>query len=354
MKITRKIKLLPTSYQDQLLTETTLEYIRAVNSVISDFAEADKVFKYSSKDVCGGLPSALKNQLVLDAKSIFKKHKKGVTKTLAVLKKPVAVWNNQNYKVREDSLSFPVWINNKSQRINVKAIIPAELLQELQSVKLGTLRITRKGHKWIAQIAVEATESISFGDSVMGVDLGIKVLAVAHTESGKTRFFGNGRKNKYMKRKFKTKRRELGKAKKQNAIEALNQKEQRWMQDKDHKISRQIVNFAKENNVSTIALERLQNIRNTTRTSRKNNHSLHSWSFYRLASYIEYKAKLEGIEVVYINPAYTSQYCPECGVKNHAKDRTYRCTCGYEAHRDIVGAINIMRSTVVDGNSLSA
>ena len=55
--------------------------------------------------------------------------------------------------------------------------------------------------------------------------------------------FGNGRENKYMKRKFRSKHKKFGKAKKPQAIKKLNDKEQRWMKDKDHKISRQIVNF---------------------------------------------------------------------------------------------------------------
>lgn len=60
-------------------------------------------------------------------------------------------------------------------------------------------------------------------------------------------------------------------------------------------------------NASVIKLEQLQNILSTTRTSHKNNHSLHTWSFYRLAKFIEYKAKLADIKVEYVNPAYTSQ-----------------------------------------------
>ncbi|WP_338044775.1 zinc ribbon domain-containing protein [Paenibacillus periandrae] len=52
--------------------------------------------------------------------------------------------------------------------------------------------------------------------------------------------------------------------------------------------------------------------------------------------------------------AYTSQTCPYCGQRKKAKDQTYQCTCGYTAHRDRVGAINIMRQPVADGNSLSA
>jgi len=106
--------------------------------------------------------------------------------------------------------------------------------------------------------------------------------------------------------------------------------------------------------VSVIKLEQLSNIRSTTRTSRKNNHNLHTWSFYRLAQFIEYKAKLAGIVVEYVNPMYTSQRCPKCNGINHATDRHYACKCGYHAHRDIVGAINIANSTEYVGNRHTA
>ena len=59
----------------------------------------------------------------------------------------------------------------------------------------------------------------------------------------------------------------------------------------------------------------LQELRQTARTSRKNEKKLHTWSFYRLAQYIEYKAGLSGIKVEYVGPKYTSQICPECGEK---------------------------------------
>ena len=106
--------------------------------------------------------------------------------------------------------------------------------------------------------------------------------------------------------------------------------------------------------LSVIKLERLQNIRSTTRTSRKNNHSLHTWSFYRLATFIEYKTKLAGIEVEYVDPAYTSQICPICGRIQHAKDRNYICRCGFHTHRNLLGAINICNSTEYIGNRYTA
>ncbi|MHA2896487.1 RNA-guided endonuclease TnpB family protein, partial [Bacillus cereus] len=112
--------------------------------------------------------------------------------------------------------------------------------------------------------------------------------------------------------------------------------------------------FATDNNISVIRLEQLTNIRQTARTSRKNEKNLHTWSFYRLAQFLEYKANLVGIKVEYVNPAYTSQTCPKCSEKNKAQDRKYKCRCGFEKHRDIVGAMNIRYTTVINGNSQSA
>ena len=136
-----------------------------------------------------------------------------------------------------------------------------------------------------------------------------------------------------------------------NAVIHIDNKEQRIMKDIDHKLSHDIVATAVAHNVKTIKLEQLQNIRSTTRTSRKNNRSLHNWSFYRLVQYIKYKAKLAGIEVLYVNPAYTSQRCPVCGDVHHANDRNYVCECGYHIHRDVLGATNICNSTEYVGDS---
>ncbi|MFJ7734275.1 RNA-guided endonuclease TnpB family protein, partial [Lysinibacillus sp. NPDC097231] len=96
------------------------------------------------------------------------------------------------------------------------------------------------------------------------------------------------------------------------------------------------------------------NIRQTARTSRKNEKNLHNWSFYRLSQFIEYKANLMGIKVEFVNPAYTSQTCPKCSAKNKAQDRKYTCKCGFEKHRDLVGAMNIRYAPVMDGKSQSA
>lgn len=365
VQITTQMKLLLTKEQSIVLENTMQEYISTANTIVNDYIVGDNAVKHTSKSVVANLPSALKNQAIQDAKSIFKKYTKNLKLNakketdkqkkikVPILKKPIAIWNNQNYSIKSGYLSFPVWLDDKSTRMLVKAVLTDYQLN-LLTKKLGTLRITKKGKKYIAQIAVNVESIQRTGTIAMGIDLGLKIPAVAVTESGKTTFCGNGRQNKYIKRKHRATRKKLGKLKKQKAINKLNNKEQRWMKDQDHKVSRQLVDFANENQVSTIRLEKLSGIRQTARTSRKNEKNLHNWSFYRLAQFIEYKAMLEGIKVEYVNPKYTSQICPACGERNKAKDRTYQCSCGFHGHRDIVGARNILSAPVVSGNSLSA
>ncbi|MFW0861841.1 MAG: RNA-guided endonuclease InsQ/TnpB family protein [Dethiobacter sp.] len=365
VQITVKIKLEPTREQISLIQATTKEYIRLVNHIAADFVKADASLTYTSKAVAAELSSAVKNQAIRDAKSVFKKYKNNIRANaelkpedqkevrVPILKKPVSIWNNQNWTLAEGILRFPVLIDGMSHRVSVPVLLTDYQHERLKG-KLGALRITQKSGKWIAQIAVGVSEKESSGEGFIGVDLGLKCPAVAVTDTGKTRFFGNGRLNKVVKRRFRSARRQLGKLKKVSVIRKRHDKEQRWMKDQDHKISRQIVNFAKENNVAVIRLEQLSGIRQTARTSRKNAKNLHSWSFYRLALYVRYKAQLMGIRVEYVDPRHTSQTCPRCKELHKAKDRDYRCSCGYRMHRDRLGAINILSAPVIGGNSLSA
>jgi len=63
-----------------------------------------------------------------------------------------------------------------------------------------------------------------------------------------------------------------------------------------------------------IAMEKLDGIRENMNSSAKLNRRLHAWSFRKLQQYIEYKANLEGISVVYSNPKNTSKGCHSVGM----------------------------------------
>ena len=371
MQLSETIKLYMTGEQRDLIVKTMNEYISTVNSLVSVATDGIDISKYTTSDVSANIPSALKNQCIRDARSIIKKWNKEKLKyetrnkklaegksslkikepTVPVLKKPCCYINNQNFKVHHDLIEFPVIINGRSKRICVGTKMTDKQKAIFAGSKLGTMRIVYKGSKIVAQIVYEMTEPEQKGSgNVMGIDLGIKCPAVSYISDGNIRFYGNGRKNKYMRRHYKYLRKKLQDAKHMDAVKRINNKEQRIMKDIDHKISHDIIKTAAAHDVKVIKLERLQNIRSTTRKSRKNDKSLHTWSFYRLSQFIEYKAKLAGITVEYVNPAYTSQTCPVCGNVHHADDRKYSCLCGFRGHRDLVGAMNICDSTEYVGD----
>ncbi len=371
MQLSETIKLYMTKEQKVLIATTMNEYICTVNYLVSVAVNGMSISKYTTADIDANLPSAIANQCIRDAKSIVNKYNKAVRKAGAgnqktakqdssvrgnkimvpVLKKPCCYINNQNFKLNGNVIEFPVCIDGKSKRIAIRTAMTDRQKQIFAKSKLGTMRIVCKENKIVAQIVYEVAEKAYFDKgTVMGIDLGIKCPAVSYSADGSVKFYGNGRKNKYMRRRYQQLRKKLQKEKHIDALKHINNKEQRMMKDIDHKISHDIIETAVAHDVSLIKLEQLSNIRSTTRTSRKNNHSLHNWSFYRLAQYIEYKAKLAGIRVEYVNPAYTSQRCPVCGHVHHANDRNYTCHCGFHTHRDLLGAMNICNSTEYVGD----
>ena len=375
MQLSETVKVYPTEYQKSLITQTMKEYIDTVNGLVSDAMRGHSIAKTTTANVSADLPSALLNQCIRDAKSIVRKHYKHCHKTvlknrslakrgsvvrtkapnIPILKKTCCYVNNQNYKIKDDCIDFPVMINGKSKRISVSVKLTDRQKALFADAKFGTMRIVTKNHALVAQIVYEVTEpKLKSDGNVIGIDLGIKCPAVSYCSDGSVKFYGNGRKNKYMRRHYAYLRKKLQTSKKIKAVKRINDKEQRIMRDIYHKLSHDIVETAVAHNVKVIKLEQLQNIRSTTRTSRKNNHGLHTWSFYRLTQLIEYKARLAGISVEYVNPAYTSQRCPICGSVHHADDRNYACDCGFHIHRDLLGAMNICNSTEFVGNRQTA
>lgn len=99
----------------------------------------------------------------------------------------------------------------------------------------------------------------------MGVDLGIECSAISYCSDDTAKFYGNGRKNKYMRRHYAYLRKKMQTSKKTKVVKHINNKKQRIMRDIDHKLIHDIVETAVAHNVKVIKLEQLQNIRSTTR-----------------------------------------------------------------------------------------
>jgi putative transposase len=126
-------------------------------------------------------------------------------------------------------------------------------------------------------------------------------------------------------------------------LKKYSRREKMKAKDLCHKISRVIVDFAKQHTFG-ILMEDLKGIRERIKYGRRMNRRLHAWNFRRLQFCIEYKAKLEGLPVVHVNPRGTSSLCPICGGKLASNGRRLvKCKCGYENDRDITACLNMLR-----------
>ena len=108
-----------------------------------------------------------------------------------------------------------------------------------------------------------------------------------------------------------------------------------------HKHTTHFVNHCYQSGIGTIVVGDLTGIRDNIDYGKRANQKLHQWAFGRVTELITYKAQALGIKVERIDEAYTSQTCPQCGNRKKPKNRNYTCKCGFQYHRDGVGAINI-------------
>lgn len=127
----------------------------------------------------------------------------------------------------------------------------------------------------------------------------------------------------------------------------IKRKQSRRTKHENHIVSKVIVDYAATHR-RAIVLENLENIR--AEGSKIRSYTERSqWSFFQLNQYIQYKAALRGVEVVYIAAAYTSQECSRCHAINKPTGKKYACAnCGHNDHRDANAAFSIaQRGTYV-------
>lgn len=222
------------------------------------------------------------------------------------------------------------------------------ILGEYQKHKLiyprrGQVDLIYQGGNFYLIPIVEVPEPPEkIGKDVLGIDLGIVNLAV---DSMGEIYSGKEVDKKRVKiDKLKSALQKKGSKSAKRHLKKLSGKESRFRKDINHCISKKIIEKAKRHSLS-IALEDLSDIRQraTVRKSQRRQHS--SWAFNQLRKFLEYKTKLAGIIIKFVDPHYTSQRCSNCGyiAKHNRKNQSnFVCrSCGFSANADHNGAINI-------------
>jgi len=179
----------------------------------------------------------------------------------------------------------------------------------------------------------------------IGVDLNVNshCAVVGIPTTGKIKKLG--KKAKHIYSKYKNIRKQLQKKNKKKKLKQIKHREKNIIKDLNHKISKEIVKTAKDNNCG-IKLENLTGIRKAKNRSKDFRYSLNSWNFYQLRQMIEYKSRLQGIEIILINPSYTSQKCSRCGEVGNRQGKKFKCPCGHVDHADANAAFNIGQSVI--------
>jgi len=166
-----------------------------------------------------------------------------------------------------------------------------------------------------------------------------------------------GKKAFHIHRKYKKIREHLQKKNAKKQLKKIRRREKNIIRDINHKMSNKIVKIALENSCG-IKLENLKGIRNNNKSKKwvKKNKSgesfkssINTWEFYQLQSMIEYKSKICGVPVLYIDPHYTSQRCSKCGLIGIRNGKKFSCPhCGHVDHADAnAGFVIALASPVI-------
>ena len=358
MTITAKVQIVATDADKVLLDETMSVYRDACNYV-SDYVfqthdlkqfSLNKVL-YSTLREKFGLKSQMAQSVLKTViaryRTILENQNKWIRPTF---KKPQydLVWN-RDYSLTQNGFS----VNTLNGRVKLPYFAEGMSKYFDHTIyRFGTAKLTNKHGKYYLHIPVtyDVEESnISDICNVVGIDRGINFVVATYDSHHKSGFV-SGKTIKQKSAAYSKLRKELQMRQTPSSrrrIKAIGQRENRWMQDVNHQVSKALV----ENNPkhTLFVLEDLSGVRNATeRVRTKDRYVSVSWSFYDLEQKLIYKAKQNQSTVIKVNPRYTSQCCPVCGhiekANRNKKLHLFTCkNCGYKSNDDRIGAMNLYR-----------
>lgn len=353
MLCTLKVKLLTDSEQHAKLLETMRVFNEACN-FISQLAFEKKIFnKVKLQQECYyevREKFVLSSQFVIRAISKVTESYKANKKTLHTFKPTGAIVYDQRL------LSYKGLENASLLTMEGRILIPL-VFGDYQKGVIDGRRIRGQADLVLVDnvfyllIVVELPDgSPTNTKDFLGVDLGI--VNIATTSDGDQMSGKTVRNVRRRNNKLRQKLQKKGTKSAKRLLKKRRRKEQRFIKDVNHCISKKIVAVAKGTERG-IAMEDLGGIRERVNTVRKAQRSeLSSWGFYQLRQFVEYKAALAGVPVIFVDPRNTSRECPACGCidkKNRPNQSTFKCTaCEFLANADINAAGNIARRAAVN------
>ena len=357
--ITAKLQILINPSDKHIICDTMKAYSDACNYVSNYIYKTHNLSRYSVqtatyyqiREVYG-----LRSQMAVSCvRTVIAKYKTILENQnewiKPLFKKPQLdlVWN-RDYSLNSKNDIFSV--NTLNGRIKVSFYKNGFEQYFSNDCKFGTAKLVNKHGKFYLHIPItyEISElKQSEISNIVGIDRGLRFLATTYDSNGKSVFY-NGNVVKQKRAHYKVLRKQLqqvGTPSSRRRLKAIGQRENRWMRDVNHCISKALVESNPDG--SLFVIEDLSGVRSATERVRiKDRYAFVSWSYYDLEQKLSYKALKHHQLVKKVNPAYTSQTCPKCGhtekSNRNKKLHIFCCkNCGYQSNDDRIGAMNLHR-----------
>ncbi len=359
MKMIAQIKLVADKTQRDTLKQT-IEASNAAANWISEKAWGSKVFrqydlhKFVYKQCREQFPLSAQVVVRLIAKvaDAYKLDKKSQRRF-----KPTgsAAYDQRILSYNLKDLTVNIW--TIGGRLRLSFVAGPRQLDLLQTLRGEADLVLRKGKFFLFQTC-DVPEPPGFDpDDFLGCDFGVVNIVV---DSDGEVFTGNAVNNtRSRNRSLRCKLQKKGTKSAKRLLKKRNKKEALFTRDVNHCISKKLVAKA-ERTYRGIAIEDLKGIRARIRARKPQRGNLHSWSFFQLRSFIEYKAKRAGVILQVVDPKNSSRECPVCGYidkRNRKSQATFSCIrCGNSGLADYIAALNLRargRAAVNQPNAVS-
>ena len=323
VKLTLKIKLLPTDEQVNLLLDTMKE-ANAVCNAISDVAWGKRIFNNFK----------LHHEVYHAYKSTFKLSSQVLVRCIA----KVADAYKLDKKVKREfrtlgSIGYDSRIiTYKPNNIvslwaiggRIKIPFVCHNPDYLPYIKGEADLVYKKGKFYLFQTVDVPEEDIEDVEEFVGCDFGLTDIVV--TSDGVKHSADGLNKYREHRQKVRSSIQRKGTRGSKKLLKRLSGKERTTANLVNHTISKSIVKSAKEQGKG-ISIEDLTNIRFTSkRRNKKFRTKLGKWNFSDLRAKLEYKALLNGVKLVVVNPAYSSQTCHSCKHIGKRTNKVFKCT----------------------------
>ena len=260
---------------------------------------------------------------------------------------------------------------NMQEKYKVKSLnflIPRKLRKLVDFSKIKIIKIKQEGSSIEMNVIYEKEEKaqVIANTNIMAIDLGLNNIVACTNKDNANSLLVSGKeakcKNKYINekiRKLQQIQMKMEKTSKNfkntNQINRLYEYRKNYMNTYMHKVSKMVIEYAKENKCGIIVIGDLKDIKQ----GMDYNKNFVQIPINKLVQKIEYKAKLEGIKVEKISEKYTSGVSAidkeEIKKENYNKKRRisrgmFITNTGIKINADINGSLNILRKYIKSSN----